>query len=156
MSKMFLKLIMALSLVLAFTGCEIVVEEDTPTLEYKYKMTSYCEGTSDDACEDQNASSYVRIIGELVKGNEVTIESYLPGDDDPHFSGRFIYDGVKSDALSDKIGVSYYDFYSVSENPKTSFAVYGNVYASFYEEDNYAWSYNFTNDASLYKKRAAK
>ncbi len=156
MSKILLKLSLALSLVLTFTGCTITVVEDpedeTPVIKYNYTYTSYCEGTSEDACEDQKAGSYVRIIGELVKGNEVTIESYLPGDSDPYLSERFVYDGVKSDALSDKIGVSYYDFYSISTNPKTSFAVYGDVYASYYEEDNYDWSYNFSNRADLYKK----
>lgn len=159
MKKSIIKLLMALSMVLTFAGCEITVVEDdpvpeVPVLKYNYKWTSYCEGTSNDACEDQKAGSYVRIIGELVKGNEVTIESYLPGDSDPYLSERFVYDGVKSDALSDKIGVSYYDFYSVSTNPKTSFAVYGDVYASYYEEENESWMYNFTNDPDLYKKAA--
>lgn len=154
MSKKFLKLIMALSLVLAFTGCTITVVEDdpepsAPVLEYKYKYTSYCEGTSDDACEDLGESSYVRIIGELIKGQIVTIEAYLPGDPHPNLSEDFYYDGRKEDALG-----TYYDFYSVSENPATSFAIYDGDYASYYEEENEDWMYNFSNIADLYKKMA--
>ncbi|MCQ2089091.1 MAG: hypothetical protein MJY93_02460 [Fibrobacter sp.] len=153
MKKSLVKLLMALSMVLTFAGCEITVVEDdpvpeVPVLKYNYKWTSYCEGTSDDACEDLKSSSYVRIIGELIKGQIVTIEAYLPGDPHPDFSEDYYYDGRKEDALG-----TYYDFYSVSENPATSFAVYDGDYASFYMEDE-SWMYNFTNDPDLYKKAA--
>lgn len=156
MKKSIIKLLMALSMVLTFAGCEITVVEDdpvpeVPVLKFDYKYTSYCEGTGDDACEDQGTSSYVRIIGELIKGQIVTIEAYLPGSSRPNLSEKFIYAGRAEDELG-----TYYDFYSVSENPKTSFAVYDDDYASYYEEENEDWMYNFSNIADLYKKRAAK
>ena len=145
MSKL-LKLMMGLALVFTFVGCTV---ESEPVLQFNYMYTSYCEGTGEDACEDLDASSYVRIIGDLIVDGVVTIEAYLPGDEHPYLSEQFVYNGRQRDALG-----TYYDFYSVSEYPKTSFAVYDGAYASFYEEEHEDWMYNFSNDPSLYKKAA--
>lgn len=148
MKKSIIKLVMALSMVLTMVGCEITVVE-AYSLNYNYAYTAYCEPT-DENCEDQDASSYVRVTGDLVEGARVTIEAYLPGDDHPYLNEDFYYNGRKSDALG-----TFDYFVSASNNPKTYFSVYDGDYAVF-EEAYGAWSYSFSNDPDLYKKNAKK
>lgn len=141
-----IKLLAALSMVLVMVGCEITVVE-AYSFESNYKYVSYC--TDKDHCKRESESSYIRISGDLIKDNIVTIHAYLPGDPTmPYLDEQFYYNGRGEDNLG-----TYYDFQSVSESPATSFFVYDHDYATWFAEDA-DWMYNFSNIIDLYKKRA--
>lgn len=146
MRKSIVKLVAALSMVLAFVGCTIEITDATYSLNYNYFYTSYCADDSDpSSCEDLGEGSYVRVGGDLNYNAVVTIEMYLPGDDDPYYEEDFYYEG----RLSDRDGTYEY-FKAVSGGDRV--LVYDDDFASL--EGAAGWSYNFSNDVDLYKKRA--
>lgn len=153
MKKSLIKLFMAFSMVLTFAGCTITITESDPevgySIDYDYFYSSFCSDDRDDTtCKDLAAGSFVRVEGDLIKNNRVIITAKLPGELNPNYEEEFYYEG----RFSDDDG-SYYYFTSVDENLGDRFYIYDGDFASL--ENKYEpWSYNFSNDPDLYKKRA--
>lgn len=143
MKNSIIKLIAALSMVLAMVGC--TVEVISYALDYDYTYVRYCD---DIGCEDLSSTSYVQVEGTLDEGSVVTIYAYLPGDQYPDYEADYIYNGRKSDNFGD-----FYHFVSVSSAAEV-FDVYDSDYA-IYEANDGSWSYEFANSMSFLQKKAA-